>query len=123
MMPCVMIIDDDRDVRDLLSGRFAAHGYEVITAENGAEAIHKLQSGRVPDIVFVDLLMPGVIGGSVLEFMRSDARFRRVQIAVVTGSPHLAPDGPPVFTKPVSFETLLAFAHARHPSEHRLNGA
>jgi CheY-like chemotaxis protein len=122
----IVLVDDDEDVIALLSERFIAAGYEVITAANGGEAIALLEElGALPTAMFVDLLMPGVVGHSVVDYVRSEHRFEGVPLAVVTGSPELAPDGVSVFTKPARFETLLEFArsHEATRSEHRAPGA
>jgi CheY-like chemotaxis protein len=106
----IVIADDDDEVRNLLAYRFEQQGYDVITAANGMEMIEVLDENETPTAIFVDLLMPGVLGGTVLDYIRSEPRFASVPTAVVTGSPELAPHGAVVFHKPVPFEMLLAFA-------------
>jgi CheY-like chemotaxis protein len=115
----IVIADDDDDVRNLLAHRFEQRGFQVITASNGMEMIEVLEEIAPPTAIFVDLLMPGILGGSVLDYIRSEPRLASVPTAVVTGSAALAPDGAVVFSKPVQFEALLAFARGGHvPVQH-----
>ncbi|HLL21463.1 MAG TPA: response regulator [Kofleriaceae bacterium] len=107
--PLVVLADDDADVREILAERFCGAGFEVKTACHGAEMILLLQQCPVPDAIFVDLLMPGVVGHSVLDFVRAEPRLAHVPVAIVSGSPELAPAGYPLFTKPVRFAPLLQF--------------
>jgi CheY-like chemotaxis protein len=59
--------------------------------------------------MIVDLLMPGVVGQELLEFVRDEPSLAQVRVAIVTGSPKLAPAGYTVFPKPLDVARLLAF--------------
>lgn len=109
----IVIADDDDDVRDVLSLRFANAGYDVRTASHGAQMITVLQGLEGAKAIFVDLLMPGVVGHSVIDFVQHEEKFAGVPVAAVTGSPELAPAGVKVFPKPARFDELLAFAEKR----------
>lgn len=106
-----MLAEDDADVRTILADQFTRAGFEVRTAAHGGEAIECLAS-CTPDAVFVDLLMPGILGQSVLEFIATQPHLGQVQVAVVSATPDLAPPGYTVFAKPARFATLLAFAQS-----------
>lgn len=105
----ILVAEDDPDVRTILADQFRRAGYEVVTAAHGAEAIERL-SVLKPDAVFVDLLMPGVLGTSVLEFIATQRHLDGTPVAVVSATPELAPAGYTTFAKPARFATLLAFA-------------
>jgi CheY-like chemotaxis protein len=105
----VLIVEDDADTRGLLSDLFRKRGFRVVTASHGGEAIDLLQRMENPAVVLVDLLMPGIVGHSVLEFLRGSPNLSSIPVAVITGSPELAPHGVSVFTKPIAFESLYAF--------------
>jgi CheY-like chemotaxis protein len=62
-------VDDDSDVRSLLSMVVAAEGYEVTTAADGADAIAAIRRHR-PDVILLDLMMPGIDGWSFLDLYR-----------------------------------------------------
>src|SRR5215216_1217789 len=102
-----MIVDDDADMQGLLGELLQNEGYEVDIASNGAEAINLLDSSDRPCAVLVDLLMPGLVGQELIEYMRSDDKLSTIPLAIVSGSPQLAPEGYRVFTKPVEAQALL----------------
>ena len=53
--------------------------------------------------------MPGIIGNELLDYVTSRADLARMPLAVVTGSPRLAPEGVPVFCKPIDADALIGF--------------
>ena len=69
----ILVVDDERAVRDSLRRAFALEGYDVELAGDGAEAIAPADDGEQPDAVVLDVLMPGVDG---LEVCRRVARRR-----------------------------------------------
>lgn len=105
----VVVADDDDDVRMVLEERLGAAGYEVATAADGTDLMHLLDTIETPMAILIDLRMPGILGTSVLEYMRGDPRLAGIATAIVTGSPELAPPGFPLFAKPARFADLLAF--------------
>ena len=82
--PHVLVIDDDKMIRDLLRQLLGPEGYRVATASEGEEALRYVSHGP-PDLVLLDLKMPGMNG---VEFLR---RFREehadVPVMVITGYP------------------------------------
>ncbi len=111
----VLIVEDDAAVRDALRELFAREGYEVTTANNGAEAIEQLEEGASPCVVLVDLLMPGVVGHELIDYMQREARVASTPVAIITGSPYLAPEGYTMFPKPLDMRSLLDFVGAHCP--------
>jgi CheY-like chemotaxis protein len=105
----VLIVEDDSEVQLALAELLASHGYHVDVASTGADAIDLLESGARPDAVLVDLLMPGLVGHELLEYMRSDHQLAAIPVAIVSASPHLAPGGYTVFGKPFPIGPLLEF--------------
>ena len=80
----VLVVDDDESVRSLIEMTAMTQGFQVLTAENGNDAMSKLES-RAPDLIVTDLMMPGQSG---YEFLRSlqAAGNGRIPVFVVTGS-------------------------------------
>jgi two-component system sensor histidine kinase/response regulator len=68
--PVVLIIDDEESIRDSCSQIVAKNGYLVETAENGGEGLEKIKSVH-PDLVLVDLKMPGMSGMEILEKLQT----------------------------------------------------
>jgi two-component system, OmpR family, response regulator MprA len=67
----VLVVDDDRPVRDSLRRPLQLHGYEVELAADGMEAIRAV-SARTPELVVLDVMMPGVDGFGVVRRLRQD---------------------------------------------------
>jgi CheY-like chemotaxis protein len=109
----ILVVEDDPDIQATLCELFQREGYEVDVVPNGAEAITFLDEHTHPDVVLVDLLMPGVVGNELLEYLHSDADLSAIPVAIVSGSPQLAPEGYKVFRKPIQVGPLLEFVRGR----------
>jgi len=88
--PQVLIVEDDPHVRTALADLLDAEGYECDLAANGADAINMLEGPHHPCVVLVDLLMPGVVGQELIEYLRGDARLSAIPVAILSASPQLA---------------------------------
>lgn len=69
----LLLIDDDPNLILLVKDYLEFRGYEVVTAENGKEAIHMLTQG-LPDLIICDIMMPEMDGYSTIEHIRQDKR-------------------------------------------------
>ena len=69
--PCILVVDDDRRVVDLLNIALAAHGYRVVSAVDGEEAV-RIASSKRPDLVVLDVRLPKKSGFEVCEILRQD---------------------------------------------------
>jgi two-component system OmpR family response regulator len=69
--PLVLVVDDDPDLRKLISEFLAGHGFRVSTAENSA-AMRQLMSQVTPDLVILDVMMPGEDGLSAARFLAAE---------------------------------------------------
>jgi two-component system phosphate regulon response regulator OmpR len=65
----VLIVDDDREIRDMLAEYLASHGFEVATAESGTAMREALARGT-PDVVLLDVRLPGEDGLALARFLR-----------------------------------------------------
>jgi DNA-binding response OmpR family regulator len=84
MAATILIIEDDAAVRDALQALLKKVGYDVVLASDGMSAIRTAQQ-RPPQLILVDLGLPGGDGFSVIERIRRVARLRLVPIVVLTG--------------------------------------
>ena len=67
----ILIIDDDTFLLNMYSLKFSKSNYEVITAQNGTDALAKLKDGTYkPDIILIDVIMPGLDGIELLAEIR-----------------------------------------------------
>lgn len=117
----VLVIDDDADVRELLSRHLARDGFEVVCARDGSEGL-RLARSEHPDVVTLDVLMPGLDGWSVLSELKGDPATRDIPVVIVsmlddrrTG---IALGAAGYLTKPVERETLSRLLHRVCPDRH-----
>ncbi|MFB3819466.1 MAG: response regulator [Candidatus Methylomirabilales bacterium] len=82
-METVLVVDDEEPNRELLEAILEADGYRVLQAADGAEALARVAADR-PDIVLLDLLMPGMSGLEVCERLKQDPERGDLPILVVT---------------------------------------
>ena len=108
--PVVLVVEDDRAVRDLIEVLFAAEGIDVKTARDGLEGLLKLRMHR-PAVVVLDIMMPDVGGLRVLDELAEE--HSDTPDIVVTGKPEAADEARKrlgnanVFNKPFEVEDLL----------------
>ncbi len=80
----ILVVDDEQDVLFLLEKRLRAEGYDVLTADNGLDAIRLIKS-KHPDVIILDVVLPDVDGGAVASKLRGDPRTREIPIIFLTG--------------------------------------
>jgi CheY-like chemotaxis protein len=79
----VMIVDDERNLRELISAILEPEGYEVIQAEDGEDALEKLKTIR-PDLILLDMMMPGMSGREVCEKIRANEKTKDLKVVFLT---------------------------------------
>ena len=82
-MSTILVVDDEKDIRDYMQDLLENAGYEVLTAENGNAAIQVFKQNPT-DLVITDLLMPEKDGAETVIELRSD--YPDVKIIVITGN-------------------------------------
>jgi CheY-like chemotaxis protein len=100
----ILVVDDDRDVRDTVAAVLDGEGYRVRCAENGAQALAMLH-GPKPSAIVLDLMMPVMSGWELLEIVRSDEELSRIPVVVLSAV--RAPKEMAHLSKPVSLEDLI----------------
>lgn len=113
-MASVLIIEDEPTIAMVLSEALSDEGYETVTEPDGAAGLQRLREGPLPNVVLLDLFMPGLSGRAVLEAMRSDPHLAVIPVILVTGAVPRTEDFPPettyqaLLSKPFSLEDLVA---------------
>ena len=75
-MKRVLVIDDTKNIRNLLSTCLEIRGYHVITADNGVEAVRLIKNQDRPiDLIFLDIRMPGISGTEVLKVIKEERAY------------------------------------------------
>lgn len=79
-----LIVDDSRPIRRIESGILNELGFETVTAENGQEALERLQEYPLPDVVLVDWNMPVMNGIEFTRAVRKDPKLSQLVLLMVT---------------------------------------
>jgi CheY-like chemotaxis protein len=120
----VLVVEDDADFREAFAVLLESHGYGVVEAGNGEEALHRLQSGAPIALILLDLRLPGMNGRAFRTAQLGDPNLAGIPVAVVSGEPDggvaaaqlgaVAYYGKPVSAKDVDELVALAarYSHA-----------
>ncbi|MFG3494845.1 PleD family two-component system response regulator [Streptomyces sp. NPDC047928] len=81
----VLVVDDNRVIRQLIRVNLELEGFEVVTAADGAECLEVVHRVR-PDVVTLDVVMPRLDGLRTAALLREDARTRDLPVAIISAS-------------------------------------
>jgi DNA-binding response OmpR family regulator len=84
-MAKILIVEDEKSVREMLKTCLEAQGYMVLTAENGRAALNWVKEVRL-DLAIVDLGLPDINGLEVCAAIKGDPKTRATQILILTGN-------------------------------------
>ncbi|GEL70365.1 response regulator [Myxococcus virescens] len=82
-MKRLLIVDDELAIVEALQDILSVEGYDVDTAFNGAEGLHRMADAK-PDLVLLDLMMPVMDGREMLRRMREDDGLRGIPVVVMS---------------------------------------
>ena len=82
-MKKIVCIEDEQEMIDLVKLILSQHGFEVIGAVGGQEGLDKVAAIK-PDLVLLDLMMPGIDGWHVYQKLRASAELRHIPVIMVT---------------------------------------
>jgi class 3 adenylate cyclase/CheY-like chemotaxis protein len=112
--PRILIVDDTPANVHILQARLAAHGYDIVTASDGEEALAAVPAAQ-PDLILLDVMMPKLDGFEVCRRLRGDASIPFIPIIMVTAKSDpkdivagLEAGGDEYLTKPVDQAALVA---------------
>src|ERR1700752_3322578 len=105
----ILVVDDDPDVRTALAAVLETHGYDVVEAENGREALDRLRNGPAVCLILLDLFMPEMDGWAFRVKKKKTPAHAAIPVVVMTADSAaairaLAPGVVAAMTKPVEFE-------------------
>jgi phosphate regulon transcriptional regulator PhoB len=83
MMKKILIVDDEKDIVDLISYNLEKEGFTIIKAYDGEKALDLIQKDS-PDLVVLDLMLPGIRGLDVCRLIRQDKKTERLPIIMLT---------------------------------------
>lgn len=82
-MAKILVVEDERDIRDLIAFTLRYAGFEVVVANNGAEALEKTQQEQ-PDLVILDVRMPKMTGYEVCRRLKADSATNAIPIVFLS---------------------------------------
>ena len=82
-MAKIMLVEDDKSLREIYSIRLVAEGYEVVSAGDGEEALAMAVQER-PDLVLSDVMMPKISGFDMLDILRSTPETKNIKVIMMT---------------------------------------
>ena len=110
----ILVVDDERDLLDLIEYNLKKEGFKVFKAENGEEGISKAKEHR-PDLILLDIMMPKMDGLEAVEIMRKDDDLKKTPIIFLTARSDekteidgLNKGGDDYITKPISTTKLVS---------------
>jgi CheY-like chemotaxis protein len=103
----ILIVDDDADIRDSISGVLLTRGFSVLTAAHGADALMVLARGDLPGLILLDLNMPVMDGWAFLTQLRL-LELPRIPVIVLSATITREPPIVDAYcTKPIELRQLL----------------
>jgi phosphate regulon transcriptional regulator PhoB len=124
----VLVVEDERDVAELIRYNLGRDGYDVVVAATGADALKHAREAR-PDVILLDIMVPQLNGWEVCRRLKQDAETRHIPVIMVTGR---VEEGDKVLgfelgaddyvTKPFSPRELLARVRAVARRQHGAEG-
>jgi len=109
----IMIVEDDRDIRESLVEILAAHGYAVTSACDGAQALQMLTDVPQPDLILLDLMMPRMNGFAFREAQLKHPEYAAIPVAIVSADGNIGEKAAQLrasafIKKPLNVQPLLA---------------
>jgi len=83
MAKTILIIEDDKFLRELIAQKLIKEGYEASEAVDGEEGLKKIKEVK-PDLVLLDLILPGIDGFEVLSKMREESTLSRIPVIILS---------------------------------------
>ena len=110
----ILVVEDDSDIRELISFNLKNEGHQVFEAKDGEAGIDKARK-KLPDLILLDLMLPGIQGLDVCRIIKSDQETKNTPIIMVTAMGQeedivkgLETGADDYITKPFSIAVLLA---------------
>lgn len=82
-MAKILIAEDERDIRDLITFTLTFAGYQVVTAANGEEALQKARA-EIPDLIMMDVRMPKMTGYEACIEMKKDEQIKHIPVVFLS---------------------------------------
>jgi CheY-like chemotaxis protein len=107
---CVLVVEDDADLREMMVQMLALEGFDAASAVDGLDALEKLRTSACqPHVILLDMMMPRMNGWEFCRQRALDAAARDIPIVVLSAAPRdsITVDAAAVIPKPFDYQTLL----------------
>jgi CheY-like chemotaxis protein len=112
----ILVVDDDMDIRELLTELLRDQGFAVQSAANGQEALSRLADATpAPSLIFLDLMMPVMNGWELVQALQRQAQYRQIPVVLISADrdvmAHAEALGARMYLqKPIELKALLEIA-------------
>ena len=79
----ILVVDDDKAILEMVKFALESEGFEVATATDGDEALNKVSKEK-PDLIILDVMMPGIDGFEVCRHLKFDPQYQNVPVIILT---------------------------------------
>src|SRR5262249_21371395 len=83
MAKLIIVVDDDKEIREIVSVALKYNGFEVAAVSN-SQQLQRLLAVRIPDLIILDIMMPGQNGYQIFNALRNDAQTRGIPVMIMT---------------------------------------
>jgi len=83
MVKRVIVVDDDKEIREIVTFVLKRNGFEVAVASNGQQ-LQQLLAEKLPDLIILDVMMPGPDGYQIFNTLRNDAQTQQIPVMIMT---------------------------------------
>ncbi len=79
----ILIVEDDKLLREMMSRKLKKEGFEVFIVTNGEDGEEKVREAK-PDVILLDLILPGISGFEVLERVKKDEELKHIHVIILS---------------------------------------
>lgn len=79
----IIVVDDDKEIREIITFTLNHYGFEVVNASNGQQLHHQLKR-QLPDLIILDVMMPGEDGYQICSGLRSNPETQHIPVMIIT---------------------------------------
>ncbi|HEY3991947.1 MAG TPA: response regulator [Ktedonobacteraceae bacterium] len=83
MVKQIVVVDDDKEIREIITFALGHNGFDVASASNGAQ-LQSLLASQMPDLILLDVMMPGQDGYQIFYRLRTDPLTRHIPVIIMT---------------------------------------
>jgi two-component system alkaline phosphatase synthesis response regulator PhoP len=106
-MAKILVVDDEPDIVEIVTFTLEAKGHSVIGAKDGAEGITKVKKEK-PELIVLDVMMPGMNGMQVVDYLRNKEEFSHIPIVMLTATTQYSQKPDEDWKKKVGVEDFIS---------------